>query len=297
MTHVAFVCDKPELQPLLPQVLIGNESTFLVGLLPTLIAERPPNVRLFRQKSAWNNGPTCAAIIRLLATALAPYTDVMQPILMLDAVRLHTTRHVLAACNASKIWPVLVPAKMTWLLQPLDTDAFLPYKRYLRKAFQDARALSADGNLSIREFLPCVYAAVRHVLQGHCWASVFDKNGFGNSQAHISKYVEHQLQLDAPAGVSADRPTLAQLQCCFPRRTVVPTATLWRQFDHACAAALPSSSSSGGRFPMSAPSAPAARGPRTRAEHRSAASASASGVSPAPAAAVGVPLAHIPMLD
>ena len=33
MTHVAFVCDRPDIQPLLPQVVIGNERTFPALLL------------------------------------------------------------------------------------------------------------------------------------------------------------------------------------------------------------------------------------------------------------------------
>ena len=28
LTHVAFIRDRPDIQPLLPQVLIGNETTF-----------------------------------------------------------------------------------------------------------------------------------------------------------------------------------------------------------------------------------------------------------------------------
>ena len=231
LTHVAFLCDRPDVQPLLPQVLIGNEATFLVGLLPTLNLERPPSVRLLRQKSAWNCGETCARIIRMLGATLAPYTDAVQPILLLDAVRIHTTPQVLAACNAMKIWPVLVPAKLTWLLQPLDTDAFLPFKRRLRAAYQDACARSADGTLTTRQFLPCVYDAVNGVLSGRCWETTFEQNGFGSNQTNISPYVMRQLQIDAPPSILAVRPTLPQLVCCFPKRTKVPTAALWRQFD------------------------------------------------------------------
>ena len=28
LTHVGIICDRPDLQPLLPQVIIGNERTF-----------------------------------------------------------------------------------------------------------------------------------------------------------------------------------------------------------------------------------------------------------------------------
>ena len=301
LTHVAFLCDRPDVQPLLPQVLIGNEATFLVGLLPTLNLERPPSVRLLRQKSAWNCGETCARIIRMLGATLAPYTDAVQPILLLDAVRIHTTPQVLAACNAMKIWPVLVPAKLTWLLQPLDTDAFLPFKRRLRAAYQDACARSADGTLTTRQFLPCVYDAVNGVLSGRCWETTFEQNGFGSNQTNISPYVMRQLQIDAPPSILAVRPTLPQLVCCFPKRTKVPTAALWRQFDRVPTATPAPSAPSSSHLPAPASAVvPALREPRTRAEHRRAAKAeSASDVSPACAASSRCrrALSEIPALD
>ena len=301
LTHVAFVCDRADLQPLLPQVLIGSEATFLSGLLPALNLDRPANVVLIRQKSAWNCSATCASIIRTLGAKLAPYLDTVQPILLLDAVRLHTTPQVLAACNAKKVWPVLVPAKLTWLLQPLDTDAFLPFKRHLQKAYQDARAGTASGDLTTREFLPCVYDAVKVVLEGRPWGLTFAQNGFGDNQRAVSAHVMRQLQIESPPSIPASRPTLAQLECCFQKRTKVPTATLWRPFDHAPAAASPPSSSSSSRGPVLARAAVlAAREPRTRAEHRRAAKAeSAIDVSPACAANVrsGRPLSDIPALD
>ena len=45
LTHVAFICDRSDLQPLLPQVLIGNEATFKSREMGDLRAECPPNVR------------------------------------------------------------------------------------------------------------------------------------------------------------------------------------------------------------------------------------------------------------
>ena len=55
LTHIAFICDQPAVQVLLPQVLIGNYSTSLVRDFRDLAlvnAERPRNVYLIRQNSA-----------------------------------------------------------------------------------------------------------------------------------------------------------------------------------------------------------------------------------------------------
>ena len=36
LTHIAMVCDRPDVQPVLPQVVIGNEATFKAGDLEAL---------------------------------------------------------------------------------------------------------------------------------------------------------------------------------------------------------------------------------------------------------------------
>ena len=42
LTHVALVCDRPDIQPLLPQVAIGNEHTFTARDWPALLGRAPP---------------------------------------------------------------------------------------------------------------------------------------------------------------------------------------------------------------------------------------------------------------
>ena len=228
MTHVAFICDRAELQPLLPQVIVGNEATFSVRAFAALRGASPANVHLVRQKSAWNNEALCAMIIRWLGVALRQYCGELQPVLLLDAAKLHFTRRVLAACAAAGVVPVLVPAKLTWLLQPLDTHAFQPYKAFLQEAYQQARAASANGDLDIAQFLACVYGTIKQILEGREWAAVFDKDGFASSQAMIRATIQDHLQISVPFAIPDTCPSDAQLQVCFPKRSRVPVAALWR---------------------------------------------------------------------
>ena len=53
-TFVAAVCDAPHIQPLLPLFFIGNERLSPLAQLAILRAGLPKNVRLLRQRSAWN---------------------------------------------------------------------------------------------------------------------------------------------------------------------------------------------------------------------------------------------------
>lgn len=231
MTHVGLICDRPDLQPLLPQVIIGNESTFPAKGFHALKAASLPNVFLIRQKSAWNNIDIMIAVIKLLAAALKPYMKELQPILLLDACRVHFADRVIAACIAANIWPVIIPAKMTWLLQPLDTHAFFKYKVELKKAYQSARAATEDGILNISLFLTCVYCAIKRVLQGCRWSRAFDENGFGKNQEEECRLsIKKQLEVGCPITVPVLCPTYEQFMLCFPKKARFSIAVFLRPF-------------------------------------------------------------------
>jgi hypothetical protein len=50
LTRVAFTCDTPDPQALVPQFVVGNELAFSVGTLAGLQSASPNNVHLAAQK-------------------------------------------------------------------------------------------------------------------------------------------------------------------------------------------------------------------------------------------------------
>jgi hypothetical protein len=131
------------------------------------------------------------------------------------------------SCRRHGVWPLFVPASLTWLLQPLDTHAFALFKRALRMAYLRARAADPSGDVSMQQFLSCVYEAIRVVLQGRRWIVAFENNGFGSSA--LSPRVALALELDADPTLPCTRPTADQLSLCFPRRARIPA--VWKPVD------------------------------------------------------------------
>ena len=161
---------------------------------------------------------------------MASHRDQRQPILLFDAARLHLSKDVFKSCLTAGVWPLVVPARTTWLLQPLDVDAFQHYKAHLKRTYQKAR-VDAGGDLAIDKFLECVYATIRRVLQGKLWAPTFDRVGFGAAQAKLSAFVARQLQLQGPVQIPALRPSEEQVGQCFPKGAALPMPTIFRPFD------------------------------------------------------------------
>ena len=217
MTHVAVVCDEPHLNRILPQFIIGNFHTLSLRAHAKLCREKPGHVRLIRRNTAWVDQILFAAIVRLVAATLRMHMGARQIILFFDSTKVHTADIVFRSCARSCVWPIVVPPKMTWLLQSLDTHCFAKYKHSLRSAFQDARAEVEGGTLDIGQFLRCVYTAWDSAVQRHCWAHAFDQNGFGIDQSCLSRTVRRHLELDVAAEVSNAAPSALQLQLCFPR--------------------------------------------------------------------------------
>ena len=224
MTHVGLICDRTDLQPLLPQVLVANEATLQAGTLAALSAACPPNVRLVRQKSSWSNGHLCALIVGLIMEALGVHAGLLQVVLILDAARLHFGPPMINACRRHGVWPLFVPAKLTWLLQPLDTHGFSLFKHTLRMAHRRARARSPDGVVPFADFLQCLYTAIRTtMLHGAPMVIGIDADGFGQRQLQLSTRVVEELQLSGEVFAPSTRPTDEQLRLCFPMRRSHPS--------------------------------------------------------------------------
>lgn len=237
LTHVAVICDQPTAQPRMPQFIVGNEHTFRQRDMPALRRSCPPNVTLVRQKSAWNNASLMVRIVAALGAAtrtLRLQGTRVVVVLTMDALRVHFHPSVLRACARADVWPLFVPAKMTWLLQPLDTHVFSVYKSYLQRQYQRARVECADptGDVDVAGFLECVHATIRHVLQGRPWATAFDRDGYGCRQAALGSRVTQRLELTTPVEAGDARPDAERVGLCFPRRARVAHGSLWAPYEN-----------------------------------------------------------------
>ena len=281
LTHVGLICDRPGVQAVLPQVVIGNWHAFHVNGprgLAALKAASPPNVHLLMQKSAWNNVDTLIHIIGLLGAALGPHPREVQPILFLDACRLHLNIRVIDACHVAHIWPIVIPAQMTWLLQPLDTHAFFLYKLMLKEAYQTAQAKTEDGKVAITDFMACLYEVIRRVLQGRDWSTAFGEVGFGPDPEQCRACVRKALGVEGLIAVPGWWPTDEQIKLCFPHNAKISIDAFFRPFFSGPALPPPAlAAQPADRLHAAfAASAPLIFGGRTRGDKRKADEAAAS---------------------
>ena len=228
ITHVAAICDQPEIQNRLPQVVLVGENQFTEGRANRLRSEAPAGVHLWRQKKAWVTTEVMVQYILLLGRLLQNLQTTHRFIIYLDSLRAHVSPRVLRAASRANLWICVIPAKMTWALQPCDTHLFASYKRLLGEEYQRRSGLTAAGDITWELLLESLWHVVHTLLQGKDWSAAFDSVGMRGQQRALSERTRRKLQypLEAPQ-VQASLPPLSDFEQIWPKGVRIPVHELF----------------------------------------------------------------------
>lgn len=202
VTHVAMIADRTDVQGRLPQVLIGNKHIFTLSLLAAVAATKPASVHLFREKSSWNNVAVMLRVLELLAEVMSTHFPTLQPVLVLDTVGCHVNPAVVRKANSFGIFLMIVPAKLTWLLQPLDTHVFAGYKHFLRNKYR--ALLEAHGRVSPVQWMTLLFEVATQYLCGNRWLPAFQAVGLHGKPERLSSDLQG-LRVERPLPASVPR--------------------------------------------------------------------------------------------
>ena len=231
-THIALICDDVSLQPRLPQILLGNERLFPAATIEALRGTLPPNNHLWRRKSGWVTKALMLDILKELCTALGALTATHQVVLLLDTAGVHICPKFLRAASRKGIMVQYIPAKLTWLLQPLDTHVFARFKQYLVQEYRESLLQGGTHASELTARVNAVAQACRKILQAHAWAYAFDANGFSaHAQRDVRQTILEELQWSrVPELLPATLPAFPEFEAIFPARTHIPLGWLLRPY-------------------------------------------------------------------
>ena len=212
MTHVCMITHNANLQKQLPQYFLASKRCFTQTALNALDV-LPGEVIFLRRKSAWNTGSLMVQILRRLATVVEPYRDTFQPILVLDAAKVHLAAEVIAAAAAHNIWLQVVPTLCTHLLQPCDTHCFSAYKAYLKQRYRAAKDCS--GSVGMSQWLEVLVELCSNFLLRD-WNKAFEQTGLTGDRTKLLRelqpYATHVI--DGPM----EAPEFHRVQGLLPKR-------------------------------------------------------------------------------
>ena len=288
LTYVAFVTDCAALQAQLPQFIIGSRrACFPQRGFDELFNASPTSVFLMQGETSWTTWVHMVTMIRVVAEVCRRVRPDAAFAFVYDTANSHIHEEVFRELHVQRFFPVIVPAKTTWLLQPLDAYVFRRVKEFLRRCFHD-RYGCMEGEVTVAWVLQLLYEAIEKIVQGHRWARIFAKVGLGSAQRGVSAYIcahVRQERIEAPPPV---QPSAEDVALLLPHNREIPASSFFPP------AAPPPAPSAPPLLAISSKAAPAIRdtgsvGPfrRRGAEHPSpadpqpqAASSASSGAAP-----------------
>ena len=243
LTQLVFICDDDEIQRALPTILIVSNKVFSEASIREAKATLPPHIHLWSQPSAWVSGPTMGAACRLLARCLEPWRQEVEVIFIADTYKGHLTKNVWDTLARLHFAYMLIPAKLTWALQPCDTHVFATYKeqlmvehqlRQIRNADEERkrhRGLSPPPAAMPGKLLGCmleaVAAAFEKTIRRNSWSHAFVASGLGPHVEDVSSRVLEQLGFSSVPRGFRQWPTISDFEHIFPARADIPVDSIF----------------------------------------------------------------------
>jgi hypothetical protein len=165
-TLLAAVCSDGALQKHLPQVRLPRARPER-GAGPTVLAAYAaagaPQAA-YHGGSGWNNGAILVSYLRELRRRVARVAPGRPLVLVMDDSGIHTGDTALRECIRLRIAVVIIPSRMTWCLQPLDTHVFARLKAAIRAAVFERMAAGLGCRVAPTDRIRLHGEAIRRVL-------------------------------------------------------------------------------------------------------------------------------------
>lgn len=170
-TLVATICNDDHVQKELPQFILTKQKTLSSAEKAELsLLEHP--IEWLPDTTGWVDKGCLPTILRRLRDAVRRVRgESTVVVLAWDCATQHTTPEVLRWCARLNIHLLFVPARMTWLLQPLDTHTFANLKRAYRCEQSALRASPTwrpeDRSIWVKSLVTALLTQVTMATHGH----------------------------------------------------------------------------------------------------------------------------------
>ena len=207
---IAAICDDNRVQSRLPQLRLPRkvrEHALSRPLRRAYCHARKPQMSL-HGGSGWCNASIMTVWLRALKSAVAQAAPGRPLLLVMDDCSIHICDQVLLACVRLKIGVVIIPARMTWALQPLDTHVFCRLKGDIRKDMFETLA-GENWRMGLVDKVCLHGVAIKRVLVDTDWSITMARAGLSSAVHELRPALK---QLIGDANCSGCFPDEEQLQ-------------------------------------------------------------------------------------
>lgn len=208
---IATVSSVADLQKHLPQIRLvrtrGGQVPSRATMANYAVAGSPQIA--WHGGTGWISVPIMLEYLRQVARQCREHLPGRPVVLVMDAHPCHLATPVLRAAWRLGMHVVIIPAKLTWALQPLDVSVFRTLKATTRQLEFDRRQASVGGVISKSERVIAHGDAIRMTLTRRDWSRALRRCALTGDVADGRQDV---LSLLAGMDVEARCPSAAELQ-------------------------------------------------------------------------------------
>ena len=137
---LAAICDGGSLQPVLPQLRLPKQVSEVPLSRPMRAAYSAASMPHMSMHggTGWNNADSLVFWLRALRAAVRRAAPRRPLLVVMDDCSIHVCDRVLSECVRLELAVVIVPARMTWALQPRGTHVFSRLKEAIRNQMFEA---------------------------------------------------------------------------------------------------------------------------------------------------------------
>lgn len=193
-TFMAAITTDRELQQKLPQVLLPNAKGMKKKWDGTDSKRAAyPTIQILKDTSGWMTNQALDDYFDILHEALLE-AGIAKVVLVMDCHQSHYSIKTLRKLRKFG-WRVLfVPAKLTFLLQPLDAYVFSRFKREFHTAGTKNRIMSPNGRVTFEQWVDACFATITDVFSNMHAETYFQKCGCDIPSNSISASISRHVQ-------------------------------------------------------------------------------------------------------
>ena len=195
-TLISAIASEQESQTQMPQVFIPNTTGRKKNWQEAKNKNiHNPNVMINLDTQGWMTIEFMLVYLDILAERIKELGK-NKVVLVMDCLAAHISIKVLKKINRLKWKVLLIPSKLTWLLQPLDVWMFSNVKRNLYLAQVENQIKSTTGTVSFQEWSTTVFGKIQTMFVNTEVRQKFEKCGFklptNNMPKHLLPYMPHE---------------------------------------------------------------------------------------------------------
>ena len=176
-TLVSTIATDPVAQQSMPQFFTPNTKGRKQVWRAAKKKNTHPNVRIHLDSTGWMTISTMKMYLDILAKVVK-HLGHEKVVLVMDCHTAHMAIEVLKKIAKLKWKVLLIPSKLTWLLQPLDVNLFAALKSSLYRAHVENQINSTTGQVKFEQWSTTMLARVHSMLEAADGKNMFEKCGF-----------------------------------------------------------------------------------------------------------------------